>query len=128
MKRISPLTILLISFALLLGSLIVQKKSKIEINESLYNVSSFNDIASDYKALNKDWNKKEKTKSVVEKIIKVSGIKNVTKKTNKGSLSITFNEKSISKIEKFVNRVLNESLIIKKLVITKESVEMEIKY
>lgn len=128
MKRISPLTILLISFALLLGSLIVQKKSKIEINESLYNVSSFNDIASDYKALNKDWNKKEKTKSVVEKIIKVSGIKNVTKKTNKGSLSISFNEKSISKVEKFVNRVLNESLIIKKLVITKESVEMEIKY
>jgi len=82
-------------------------------------------IGSDYKKLKQTWDKQDIEKQM-KKIARLSSIKNIFFKNNKKSIIITIKNENIRNIDRFLNKILNDSFVINKLNISKESITMEV--
>jgi len=127
-NKINPLTLLLVSIIIFLTSLIFLKQSNIDIKQLNHELVEFESLSSQYHALNSNWNIKKKKITELNNILSSSGIKNIVKEIKKKKVIIKFNENSINKIDKFINKILNGNFNILKLNVTKNSVNLEIGY
>ncbi len=101
------------------------QKSEVKLNKKIENRDNFIVLSDKYNSLKKVWNKKG-TKKKLEKIAKQSSIKNISFKNNNKVLTIKIKDENIKKIDKFINKILNDSFIINKLNITLTQTTIEI--
>lgn len=127
-KRVNPLVVLFVIFVLMLISFIFLKKSKIELNNSAYNYTQFQEVSKNYSVLKKNWGDSKTAEKKLDKLIKSSGIKNIDVTKKNKSQVIKFEYKQLNLVDQFINKVLNENLQIKKLLIDEKKVELEIRY
>ncbi len=128
MNKINPLTILLITIAIFLSSFILLKQSAVELKSSYSELSTYEELSSKYTKLKQAWDKKADTVKLLDKVIKSSGINNIDRKVENKKIILKFSDDSLSKIDKFVNKILNENLNILQLNITQNSVELVVGY
>ncbi len=126
MNRLTPSTILLVAIAILLGSLLLLQKTNKDLILEQKRYIQYKEISSQYTALQTSWGKLTKADKKIDKIIKIVGIQNLTKELKNKKIYVEFKSKSLSKIDKFVNKILNTNLKISQLKISKDSVSMEV--
>ena len=127
MSKINPIVLLLLSTVILLSSFILLKQSSIDLTQNNYSLDKFQLLSREYNGLKKSWDKKEDTEKLLNNIIKSLGIKDISKEVKNKKIIVKFKNNSLSKIDKFVNKILNNNFNILKLNITQNSVELEIR-
>jgi len=128
MKRISHINLLLLSFLVFLVSIFFLLESKKELKTSFKNYNEINLLSTEYKNQKLKWINPKGIDKKLNTIIKRLKLKNITMKKNKNAIDITLKRTSIKQIDKFLNKILNESLIINRLDITKNTLEIQIGY
>ncbi|MCK5294806.1 MAG: hypothetical protein KAJ49_09150 [Arcobacteraceae bacterium] len=126
MKNINPL-FLTIACAIILSiaifSLDSAKKSlKVEKKE----FEEFKQLAVKYNTLQKHWGDKKLIIENIQKILKSSGIRNANIIEKNKTVVVQIVSMNITQVDKFVNKLLNERLSIKKLEITKNKIILEV--
>ena len=125
MIRINPLLVLALSFVIFVVSITSVQKSNLELKSKTDELKQMISIGSDYKKLKQTWDKQDIEKQM-KKIARLSSIKNIFFKNNKKSIIITIKNENIRNIDRFLNKILNDSFVINKLNISKESITMEV--
>ncbi len=126
LKKIDPLYVLLLSIAVLFVSIVSFNKSKINMQNSQDELINLHAIASNYSQMKKDWGSSEHTIKIIDNIITSVGINTLDKKITEKKITIKIDKLSLQKIDKFVNKILNEKLNILKLNISGTSLELEV--
>ncbi|MEA3290253.1 MAG: hypothetical protein U9Q04_08765 [Campylobacterota bacterium] len=126
MNKIAPSTYLLVSFVLVLVSLIALKSSVIELKQQSDEFNEFQTSAYKYDGLKKSWGTGTNTSKKLDKIISQLKIKNINKQTKPKKIYISFEETDTNKIDRFLNKILNGNFKILSLSITNKSLEMEV--
>ena len=125
-KRITPITYLLVSISILFLSLILLNESKKELLNKNYSFNKYKEVSTNYLNLKENWDNSKNSKKIIDNIIKKVGIKDLVKKVNKKRIFIKFETKSVTKVDRFLSKVLNANLNIIYVNITKNSLELEI--
>ncbi|MEA2050802.1 MAG: hypothetical protein U9O56_08740 [Campylobacterota bacterium] len=128
MKKINPFTILFLSIVIFLSSVVYLNKSYINLKNRQSDLINFKKISNKYQNLKSISKNKKETIAFIEKSIINSGIKNVDKKINTKRAIVNIKDTKLKKIDKFVNKILNEQLNIIKLKIDSNSVELVVGY
>lgn len=128
MKKIDHITLLAIVFIVLLFSIVLLKKSQVAYENELVDYKSTLALSSQFKSLKSNWDHKENIDTKLKKIINASTIKNITQQKDRKKITIVVKNSSLSKIDRFVNKLLNESFIIEDLSIKKDTLELKIRY
>ena len=127
MRKITPSTILLISFALMLISFIFIKRSNIELISNYNNLIEYNNLGLKYNKISNSWLKGSVVENKLNKIIKSCHIVNIEKNRSSKQIKVSF-DGSLNQIDKFVNKILNEKFIIKQLEIKKKHLLLVVEY
>ncbi|MEA3513309.1 MAG: hypothetical protein U9R37_06880 [Campylobacterota bacterium] len=127
MKKIDPLYILLLSFAILIVSIISLSDSKQELFNTQNEYKEFVKLSSQYSGLKNSWQSKNIDKKI-EKVLKQSNIKKYDLSKTKNSIKIVVDDEPLNKLDKFINKILNDSFEIKKLDISDKKIELEVGY
>ncbi len=126
MNKFNPLLLLLLTICLFLYSIIDIKSS----NEYLKKVSKQNkqfvEIATKYNMLQQAWGKGSTTKKQCEKFLKLSNIKNAKIVANRKTIKIKIENASLKSIDKFMNKILNNTIEILNFSFTKDTLNLEI--
>ncbi len=126
MNKFNPLFLLLLSITLLLYSALDLKSANENLSQIDEENKQFVKIATKYNSLQQAWGKGKDIKKRCEKILKLSNIKNA-KIIKKGkSIKIKIENASLKSIDKFMNKILNEAMIIRNFSLTKDKLELEI--
>ena len=125
-KRITPITYLLVSISILFLSLILLNESKKELVNKNDSFNKYKEVSTNYLNLKENWDNSKNSKKIIDNIIKKVGIKDLVKKVNKKRIFIKFETKSVTKVDRFLSKVLNANLNIIYVNITKNSLELEI--
>ncbi|MEA3352810.1 MAG: hypothetical protein U9Q33_03195 [Campylobacterota bacterium] len=125
MRKVSASTYLLLSIVLFLLSLIFLKSTTFELQKTNDSFNSFVQNGKVYDNLKKNWSK-ESTQKDLEKIISGLKIKDLSKKVTGKKIYISFEDKSLKKIDKFLNKVLNSHFKIISLNITDDTLQIEV--
>lgn len=120
--------LLIFSSLLCLISVFVLQQSKTALNVQAEKYNNTIVIAEEYTRLKNLWDESKDIHQKLTNISKRLNVKNITIKKTKKLLKITVQESSLVKMDSFINRVLNESFIIESLSITKNKVQLEIRY
>ena len=128
MNKINPVTILGISFIVLLSSLLLLKQSEEELIQKNKELAIFNIVSNKYVTLKSSWDQKEKSIKLIDKVLSNLAIKNISKQVQKRKMIIKIKNEQIRKIDKFINKILNSNLNILKLNITDNSIDLVIGY
>lgn len=128
MNKLNPLYILVLVFTILIISFV--KLGDIEKDYVLENsqVNSFDIKAKSYNDYKKTWFNQKVIRKRLDTIIKSSIFKNekILKTENKNVIRVKIESLNPRILDKFLNRVLNEKFLIKKLDIKKNSILIEI--
>ncbi|MEA3314816.1 MAG: hypothetical protein U9Q30_03020 [Campylobacterota bacterium] len=128
MKKINPVTLLLLLIMLFMVSALLLKKSNQELKDLTDELNNVKIISKEYSTLKRSWNDKKQTLKTLDKIIKDSKIKNLSKDVKNKKITINIPNSSLKKISKFSNKILNSNFIILKFKITKTSLYIEMGY
>lgn len=128
MKKINPVTLLLLLFMLFMLSAVLLKKSNQDLQILTNELNNVKVISKEYSTLKRSWNDKKQTLNILDKIIKYSKIKNLSKDIKNKKIIINIPNSSLKKISKFSNKILNSNFIILKFKITKSSLYIEMGY
>lgn len=128
MKRLNHITLLLISFILCLGSVFLLYSSKEKMATSFNEYYEIKQLSNKYQTKKIKWLDSERTEKKLTNIINSVKFKNITKKRNNKFIDITIKGASIKKIDKFLNKILNESLIINTLEFDNDTLKLQIGY
>ena len=128
MNKLNPLYILVLVFTILVISFIKLEDLKNNYNTQSSYLSSFDSKAKLYNEHKKTWFNEKNVAKKIDIIIKSSVFKNekILKTQNKNFIKIKIESPNPRILDKFLNRVLNEKFLIKKLDIKKRSILMEI--
>ncbi|MCK5111610.1 MAG: hypothetical protein KAQ94_08825 [Arcobacteraceae bacterium] len=126
MNKFNPLYLLLFSIMLFLYSMVDLKSS----NESLLQIKEQNKqfvkISTKYNSLQKVWGKEQGTKKKFENILKLSNIRNANIVTNGKTIKIKIKNASLKSLDKFMNEILNETIVILNFSLTKNNLDLEV--
>lgn len=125
-KKITPITYLLVSSLVLTLSLVLLAESKKELVNKNIDYFKYKEVSANYLNLKKNWDSSKYTINTIDKIIKKVKIKGLTKSINKKRVLVKFDTTKVSKIDKFLSKVLNSNLKIIYLNVTTNSLEIEI--
>ncbi|MEA2019872.1 MAG: hypothetical protein U9N59_15680 [Campylobacterota bacterium] len=125
MTRINPILILTLSVVIFIISFSSLHKNQQQLSSEIDNFNSLIVIANKYKGLKKEWDTKN-IEAKVKKIARLSNIKNISFSDKKKIIKITIKDEKIHSVDRFINKVLNDNFIIKKLNITKDTTIVEI--
>jgi len=126
MKKINPMTIVLISLLFAVLSLVLLKQSTTKLKEQNSILIDTKTIANQYSSLKKSWNNPKQISKIINKIKRQLRLKKLSIVDNKKKITITIKNETLNNINKFINKICNANLIILKLNITKDSVYLEI--
>ena len=130
MSKINPIYIFIISLCLFLYSVFelnIANDKLIDIKEQN---KQYIKVANKYNALQKAWGNNAKRKKTlekrIEKFLRISNINNVNIIKSGKTIKIKIVNSNIKALHKFMNKILNEKMIIKKFSLTKSSLNLEI--
>jgi hypothetical protein len=125
MNKINSINILISTSILALVSLFVLNYSNDSLNQSIKNKIVIEQTADEFISLQNSWKHKD-MKRQIQKIAKSTNIKNINISDNRNAINIKINNEKITNIDKFLNKTLNKNFVIHRLLITENSVELEI--
>lgn len=128
MKRLNPLYILALVVTFLIITYVSLDNKKDEFSKLSKNVNALDIKAKTFKSNKNTWFDKKRVENQINKIINTSLFKKEKiLKTKSGNL-IKLKIESLNQkvLDKFLNRVLNEKIIFKKLEIKKTSIYFEV--
>jgi len=128
MKKLNPVTVLLVMIMLFMVSALLLKQSNQDLKNLTAQLNNVKVISKQYSILKKSWDNKKQTLESLDKIIKSSGIKNLSKEVKNKKITIDIPDSSLKQISKFSNKILNGNFIILKFKITKNSLYIEMGY
>ena len=115
------ITILLISFYLLN----IEKENFFSKNSEYKSISK---NAKDYQAYQRTWNNKKNINKTIDQILrnKIYVNSKISRFETKNSIKVSITSSDEKALNNFLNRVLNKQMIIKKLLIEKTNINLEI--
>ncbi|MCP4971842.1 MAG: hypothetical protein GY932_14755 [Arcobacter sp.] len=128
MNRLNPIYILALVLTLLVITFVVVDNKKSEFKSTYINYKNINLKAKDFSRYKQTWFNEKEILRKIDSIIKNSSFRNekILKTQNSNIVRIKINSSNPRVLNKFINRVLNEKLLIKKLNIKKDSIFLEI--
>ena len=126
MNKFNPLYILLFSIILFLYSAIninLQNTTLLQVQEEN---KQYLKIATKYNSLQNAWGKNNNTKKKIEYILKLSNIKNAHITIKDKIIKIKIENTKLKSLDKFMNKVLNETIVIINFSLTKNSLLLEV--
>ena len=127
MKRINPFYLLIVSVILFILSIGILQSAKSNMKGAVDDFTTQQKLIEQFSKTQGLWFNEKKLLDTLKQIISLSGIKNVKQEIGKQFITIEFEEKSLKKIEKFVNSLLNSHIIIEELIITDEKVRVKVR-
>lgn len=128
MKRLNPIYIIALIAVLFIISFSVLNGKKSEYEELNNQFLSLNTKAKNFKEYKKSWFDEKYIIKKINLIVKSSSFRKekILKTQNKNSIRVKIESENPIVLNKFLNRVLNEKLRLKKLDIQKRSISFEI--
>jgi len=128
MKRLNPLYIVLLFLTLVIVSFILVIKEKDIYMQKIKDINALEVKAKEYKNLSQFWKNQKFIEKTIDEILKNSMFKNekITKTSTKESIKIKIESSNPQVLDNFLNRFLNKQLIIKKIEIDKNFINLEI--
>ncbi|MBD3840499.1 MAG: hypothetical protein IE909_01210 [Campylobacterales bacterium] len=126
MKKINPLTLILVSVLLFLVSIVSLQK----VNNQYYNekdqMKNFFTKAQEYVVLKNHWYNKNEIKEKLQKHLKSSGISKFFIGENSSKISVEIDSFTLDSIDKLLNKILNDKFSIYAIELNKSNVKLEI--
>ena len=128
MKRLNPLYILILFLTLVVVSFVLVIKEKDVYMQKIKDMNTLEVKAKEYKNLSQFWKNQKFIEKTIDEILKNSMLKNekITKTSTKESIKIKIESSNPQVLDNFLNRFLNKQLIIKKIEIDKDFINLEI--
>lgn len=128
MKRLNPLYIVLLFLTLVVVSFVLVIKEKDIYMQKIKDMNILEVKAKEYKNLSQFWKNQKFIEKTIDEILKNSMLKNekITKTSTKESIKIKIESSNPQVLDNFLNRFLNKQLIIKKIEIDKNFINLEI--
>jgi hypothetical protein len=128
MNRLNPLYIVGLFLTLLFISFFSLSNEKKSYFEKIDQVNQLQQKAQEYKYLTSYWKNEAFVNKTIDEIIKNSMFKNeqITKTASKDSVILKLESSNPQVLDSFLNRVLNKQLVIKKLELNKNFINLEI--
>lgn len=128
MKRLNPLYIVLLFLTLVIVSFILVIKEKDIYMQKIKDINALEVKAKEYKNLSQFWKNQKFIEKTIDEILKNSMFKNekITKTSTKESIKIKIESSNPQVLDNFLNRFLNKQLIMKKIEIDKNFINLEI--
>jgi hypothetical protein len=128
MKILNPFyTLVTVVVIFIISIILLNNQSQKLINQQNQN-KQYEQLALKYNKLNKAWKNRSKTIKAINYAIKTAKIKNVNITKNQHLAKIQINNTTSAKIDKFLQKILNETIMIKKLSFSNRSLTMEVGY
>lgn len=128
MNRFNPFYILVFSALIFSYSIFLLENENNDLIVATKDNKEFVNLANRYNTLQRTWGQNTKTLKKIENIIKQSKIKNANIISNDKTIKITIKNASLKSMDKFVNKVFNESIEVLNFSLTKKSLDMEVGY
>ena len=128
MNRLNPLYIVGLFLTLLFISFFSLSNEKKSYFEKIDQVNQLQQKAQEYKYLTSYWKNEVFVNKTIDEIMKNSMFKNeqITKTASKDSVILKLESSNPQVLDSFLNRVLNKQLVIKKLELNKNFINLEI--
>ena len=128
MKRLNPLYIVLLFLTLVVVSFVLVIKEKDIYMQKIKDINALEVKAKEYKNLSQFWKNQKFIEKTIDEILKNSMLKNekISKTSTKESIKIKIESSNPQVLDNFLNRFLNKQLIIKKIEIDKNFINLEI--
>ncbi len=128
MKRLNPIYILALIATLLIISFTSLSQKKDEYKSLNKNLNSLSIKAESFNEYKSSWFNKRKVIKKLDSIVKSSSFRKekILRVENKNIIRVKIQSENPRVLNKFLNRVLNEKFIFKKLDIQKDSISFEI--
>jgi len=128
MNRFNPFYILLFSVLIFSYSVFALKNGYSDLSVESKDNKEFISVANRYNTLQKAWGDNSSTLKKIENIIKQSNIKNANIISNDKVIKIEIKNTSLKSIDKFINKLFNESIEVLNFSLTKKSLDIELGY
>lgn len=128
MNRLNPIYILALVFTLFIISIVLFNDKKNEFKSLNSQLSSFQLKIENFKEYKKTWFNENKTINKIDSILRnpVFQKEKILRTQTKGLIKIKIESSNPRILSRFLNRFLNETLIIKRLNVQKSSISMDI--
>ena len=128
MKRLNPLYIIGLAVTILFLSFYLLNKEKSNFNERSEALLKIKSQSQDYKAYKKNWNNKKFVVKTLDNILNSSDFRNqkVLRVQTKHSVKIKIESSEQRVLNSFLNKILNKNLVIKKMVLEKNFINIEL--
>ena len=128
MNRLNPLYIILLFTTILFLSFYTTSNEKSLYLEKINEVKSLQTKALEFKSLVNSWTNEKYINSTLDEILKAQIFVNqqITKTATKETIKIKIESANPQVLDTFLNRVLNKQLIIKKLEINSNFIDLEV--
>ena len=128
MNRLNPLYIILLFTTILFLSFYTTSNEKSLYLEKINEVKNLQTKALEFKSLVNSWTNEKYINSTLDEILKAQIFVNqqVTKTATKEAIKIKIESANPQVLDTFLNRVLNKQLIIKKLEINSNFIDLEV--
>lgn len=128
MNRLNPLYVVLLIFTIVFVSFFSLSNEKNLYKEKVEESTQLEQKSKEYKSLTNVWKNEEYVNKTVDEILKNSTFKNenIVKTASKENIKIRIESSNPQVLDSLLNRVLNKQLIIKKLELDKNFINLEI--
>lgn len=128
MNRLNPLYIILLFTTILFLSFYTTSNEKSLYLEKINEVKNLQTKALEFKSLVNSWTNEKYINSTLDEILKAQIFVNqqITKTATKEAIKIKIESANPQVLDTFLNRVLNKQLIIKKLEINSNFIDLEV--
>lgn len=127
MNKINFLYVLLFFALLFIYSIINLQVSNKNLAQMQVQNKQYLEIAEYYKSLRFAWGGKNKrVKRQIEHILSLSKIQNASITTNAKVMKVKIINSNLKNLHKFMNKLLNKTIVISKFSLTKSSLDLEI--
>jgi len=125
MNKINPSYLFLVTLVIMLFSIVQLDKTYSVLKVNQQEDIQYLKLANKYKKLKTTWSNNN-TKNNIMSIVKILHIKNITIEKRNNILKIQIKNSNFLIIDKFLNKLLNNAIIINSFKITNNSLKMEV--
>lgn len=128
MNRLNPLYLILLFITIVFLSFYSTSNKKELYFEKVLEVKNLQQKALEFKTLTNTWINEKFVNNTLDEILKSSMFKNeqIIKTVTKESVKIKIESSNPQILDTFINKILNKELVIKKLELTTNSIDLEI--
>lgn len=128
MNRLNPLYLILLFITIVFLSFYSTSNKKELYFEKVLEVKNLQQKALEFKTLTNTWINEKFVNNTLDEILKSSMFKNeqIIKTVTEESVKIKIESSNPQILDTFINKILNKELVIKKLELTTNSIDLEI--